>query len=167
MCEYKDNELVISFIKENEEKLYKVAYSYVKNPDTALDLVQDSIVKALQKRHTLKHPEYLKTWFYRILINECLMFIRKNKKIVYLENLDVYFNEPSLSSLENNNIDLYHAIDNLSPQLKTIILLRFFEDMKLEEIARITGVNLNTIKSRLYKALKILKIDMEGELNDR
>ncbi len=167
MCEYKDNELVISFIKENEEKLYKVAYSYVKNPDTALDLVQDSIVKALQKRHTLKHPEYLKTWFYRILINECLMFIRKNKKIVYLENLDVYFNEPSLSSLENNNIDLYHAIDHLSPQLKTIILLRFFEDMKLEEIARITGVNLNTIKSRLYKALKILKIDMEGELNDR
>ena len=167
MCEYKDDKLVISFIKENEEKLYKVAYSYVKNPDTALDLVQDSIVKALQKRHTLKHPEYLKTWFYRILINECLMFIRKNKKIVYLENLDVYFNEPSLSSLENNNIDLYHAIDNLSPQLKTIILLRFFEDMKLEEIARITGVNLNTIKSRLYKALKILKIDMEGELNDR
>lgn len=167
MCEYKDDELVISFFKENEEKLYRVAYSYVKNPDTALDLVQDSIIKALQKRHTLKHPEYLKTWFYRILINECLMFIRKNKKIVYLENLDAYFNEPSPSSLENNNIDLYHAIDRLSPKLKTIILLRFFEDMKLEEIARITGVNLNTIKSRLYKALKILKIDMEGELNDR
>ena len=112
MCEYKDDELVISFIKENEEKLYKVAYSYVKNPDTALDLVQDSIIKALQKRHTLKHPEYLKTWFYRILINECLMFIRKNKKIVYLENLDVYFNEPSLSSLENNNMQLITYLPN-------------------------------------------------------
>lgn len=167
MREHKDDKLMISFIKENQEKIYRVAYSYAKNPEEALDLVQDAIVKALQNRHTLKHPEYLKTWFYRILINECLMFLRKNKKFVYLENLDNYSDEPSLSSLENSNIDLYNAIDQLSPKLKTIILLRYFEEMKLVEIARITGTNLNTVKSRLYKALKILKIDMEGEINDR
>jgi len=152
VCEYKDDKLMIDFIKENEKKFYRVAYSYVKNPDTALDLVQDAIVKALKKRYTLKHPEYLKTWFYRILINECLMFLRKNKKIVYLENLDNYSDKPSLCSFENNNIDLYNAIDRLSPQLKTIILLRFFEEMKLGEIARIIGVNLNTVKSRFCVA---------------
>lgn len=163
VCEYKDDEL-IAFIKENQEKFYRVAYSYVKNPDEALDLVHEAIVKALQKRYTLKHPEYLKTWFYRILINECLTLLRKNKKVVHLENLDNYSDEPSLSSLESDNIDLYNAIDHLSPQLKTLILLRYFEDMKLEDIARITGTNLNTVKSRLYKALKILKIDMDGEI---
>lgn len=167
MGEYTDDKFMIAFIKENQEKFYRVAYSYAKNPEEALDLVQDAIVNALQKRYTLKHPEYLKTWFYRILINECLMFLRKNKKLVYLENLENYSDEPSISSLENNNIDLYNAIEHLSPQYKTIILLRYFEEMKLEEIAKITGANINTVKSRLYKALKILKIDMEDEIYDR
>lgn len=134
MGEYTDDKFMIAFIKENQEKFYKVAYSYSKNPEEALDLVQDAIVNALQKKYTLKHPEYLKTWFYRILINECLMFLRKNKKLVYFENLENYSDEPLLNSLENNNIDLYNAIEHLSPQFKTIILLRYFEEMKLEEI---------------------------------
>ncbi len=60
-------------------------------------------------------------------------------------------------------IDLYQALDKLPIKLKTVVLLRFFEDMKLEEIAQITCVNLSTVKSRLYKALKVLKINMEVE----
>ena len=58
---------------------------------------------------------------------------------------------------------LYSAIDDLSPELKTILILRFFEDMKLDEIAEITSLRLSTVKARLYKALKLLKIDMEGD----
>ena len=59
-------------------------------------------------------------------------------------------------------LDLYDAIDRLNEKERTVIRLRFFEDMKLEEIARVTGANLNTVKSRLYKGLKRLK-DWTGE----
>ena len=59
-------------------------------------------------------------------------------------------------------LDLYDAIDRLSFQEQTVIKLRYFEDMKLEEIAQATGANLNTVKSRLYKAIRKLK-DMTGE----
>ena len=59
-------------------------------------------------------------------------------------------------------LDLYDAIDRLDLKEQAVIRLRFFEDMKLEEIARATGANLNTVKSRLYKALKKLR-DMTGE----
>ena len=52
-------------------------------------------------------------------------------------------------------------MDLLEPKLKMIIILRFFEDMKIEEIAKITRTNTNTVKTRLYKALKILKMNME------
>ena len=59
-------------------------------------------------------------------------------------------------------LDLYDAIDRLSFPEQTVIKLRYFEDMKLEEIAQATGANLNTVKSRLYKAIRKLK-DMTGE----
>lgn len=57
---------------------------------------------------------------------------------------------------------MYDAIDGLNPKLKTIVILYFFEGMKLEEISKITHTNLSTVKSRLYKALDILKIKMEA-----
>ena len=56
---------------------------------------------------------------------------------------------------------MYEAVGRLAPELKTVVILRFFEDLKLDEIARITKTNLSTVKSRLYKALKLLRVSIE------
>lgn len=154
----------IDFFKNNENKIYKFAYGYVKNQDIALDLVHESIVKAIQKRDTVKEKQHLKTWFYRILINECLGFLRKRNKILFFEEIKDVENLGQIDKVSdsNENIDLYDAIDKLPEKLKTIIMLRFFEDMSLEEISQTTKTNLSTVKSRLYKALEVLKIDMKG-----
>ena len=161
-----NTEQFIDFIENNQEKFYRIAFSYLKNRDTALDVIHDSIVKALQKKHTIQKTEYFKTWFYRILINECLVYLRKNNRIIYFDNMSMYTNRHNSQPDISEYIDLYQALDKLPIKLKTVVLLRFFEDMKLEEIAQITGVNLSTVKSRLYKALKVLKINMEVEIND-
>lgn len=165
MKESIDIQQLINFFKENENRIYKFAYGYVKNQEMALDLVHDSIVKVIQKRDTLKEEQYLKTWFYRILINECITTLRKNKKITFIDEIKENECIEQINDFvtKNEYIDLYDAIDGLPPKLKTIIMLRYFEDMKLDEIAEITKTNLSTIKSRLYKALEILKIQMKGE----
>ena len=72
--------VLIEYIKENQEKMYKTAFTYVHDRDEALDIVQESIAKALQNINKLKYEEYVKTWFYRILINESLQHIKKNKR---------------------------------------------------------------------------------------
>ncbi len=149
---------LIPFIRENQQQFYRLAFSYVRDSETAMDLVQDAIVKAIQNMHTLRQPDRLKTWFYRILVNECLMYLRKNRKLLPIQSL-----EQELAAPEQGNQDLHEAISQLPPHLRTIILLRFFEDMKLEEIARITRTNLSTVKSRLYKALKLLRLEMEDK----
>lgn len=156
---------LIEFFKDNEKRIYKFAYTYVKDQDIALDLVHDSIVKAIQKRDTIKEGKYLKTWFYRILINECLGFLRKRNKILFFEDVkEIDISNNASNNLEDNeNVDLYDAIDKLPTKLKTIIMLRFFEDMSLYEISRTTNTNLSTIKSRLYRALEILKVEMKGD----
>ena len=74
------------YIVAHQEEFYRLAYSYVKNRDAALDVVQESIVKALAKSDTLRRPEYLKTWFYRILLNESMNHHRRAKRLVPLED---------------------------------------------------------------------------------
>ena len=69
--------ILIDYVKENQEKLYRIAFSYSKDEDASLDIVQEAIAKALKNINKLKEEKYLKTWFYRILINECLQDIKK------------------------------------------------------------------------------------------
>ena len=161
-------ELVL-FIESNQERFYRVAYAYVKNREDALDIIHNAIVKALQSYDSLRKPEYAQTWFYRILINESISFLRKNRKLIPMDELpESQFSgqQGASDQFKDEYIDLFAAIDKLPTELKTIVILRFFEDMKLESIAEITSANLNTVKSRLYRAIKRLKLDMEALDND-
>ncbi len=155
-------ELVEKFIIENRETHYRLAYSYVRNKENALDIVQDSIFKALKSIDRLEEITYLKTWFYRILINTSIDFIRKHQRITVMDDEILSVHLPKLED-EMTDMDLQEAIDQLPPKYKTLIILRFFEDLKLEEIAAVTDQNVNTVKTRLYSALKKLRIEVGEE----
>ena len=155
-----NRQLLVEHIVSGQTDFYRLAMSYVKNRDAALDVVQEAIVKALSKVDTVREPAYLKTWFYRILINEATNHFRRNRNLVSLE--EVMADRAAEPRDPGERLDLYDAIDRLSFPEQTVIKLRYFEDMKLEEIAQATGANLNTVKSRLYKAIRKLK-DMTGE----
>ena len=150
-------ETLINYIKDNQEKLYRIAFSYSKNEEAALDIVQEAITKALKNMNKLREEQYVKSWFYRILINESLDYVKKNKKILTCELEEI---ENKINGSDNINvegIDIYKHVQNLNDKLKTVILLRFFEDMKIEDIARVTKTNVNTVKSRLYRGLEELR----------
>ena len=157
-----ETELLVQFIRENQACFYRVAYSYVKESQTAMDLVQDAIVKALQKYHTRKDAQLLRPWFYRILVNECLSYLRKNRRNWNLIALE---DQPEVAAETHRSeeyLDLYDAIDGLDPQLRTIIILHYFEGLTLEEVAEITKTNLNTVKTRMYRALRYLRGKIDG-----
>lgn len=155
------------YITENQERFYRLAFSYTHNRDAALDIVQDAILKSIDKFSSLRHPQYMQTWFYRILLNECTTWFRRNRRTfpVETENLEQWKQE-SAEDPQNECaavMDLYRALEALDPKLREIVELRFFEDMKLEEIAAIMHTKLSTVKSRFYKALKQMRIDLEEE----
>lgn len=150
-------ETLINYVKDNQEKLYRIAFSYSKNEEAALDIVQEAITKALKNMNKLREEQYVKSWFYRILINESLDYVKKNKKILTCELEEI---ENKINWSDNINveeIDIYKHVQNLNDKLKTVILLRFFEDMKIEDIAKVTKTNVNTVKSRLYRGLEELR----------
>ena len=141
---------------------YRLAYSYTKNPDDALDIVQESIYKAFSSMDSLKNISYIKTWFYRILVNTAIDFLRKRKRLVVVD--DEVLVSLDAGKMDNyENIDLRLALENLPDNYRSIIILRYFEDLKLEEIAEVLNENVNTVKTRLYSGLKQLRIKMEDE----
>ena len=118
------------YIVDNKESLYRFAYSYAKKQDDALDIVHDSICKSLTKIDTLKDINNIKPWIYKIISNCAIDYIRKNKKYVINNDLDL---DSSISYDIYENIDLQKALDELPEKYKTIVILRYFEDMKISD----------------------------------
>ncbi len=157
--------LIEQIILEKYNQYYCLAYSYVHNEADAYDIVQNGAYKALKGSHTLKKPEYAETWVYRIMLNECFRYLKQPKLLSYESIQDE--NKGELGYIDNayENIELQQALDSLSAQDKAVIILRFFEDRKLEEIAEILEENVSTVKSRLYRSMKKLYHVLATDIN--
>ena len=145
------------YLVTDQARFYRLAYSYLKDREEALDAVQTAVCRALEKQHELKDSEALRAWFYHILVNVCMDVLRRRKRVMLVppEALDTEDPMPSDGTLAQR-------VDALPPEVGTIIKLRFYEDLSLKEISTVTGCNLNTVKTRLYAGLKKLRVSMEG-----
>lgn len=153
-----DKEAFKKLIEIYSSYIYKTAYLYVKNEHDACDIYQETVYKAFINISKLKKTKNFKTWIIRILINNVTDKYRKDtKRQINLESNNIKnFNEEELIK----NIDLYEAIDKLSLNYKTAIILKYIHDMKIKEVARIMEINENTAKSYIYRGLKILNSEL-------
>lgn len=154
-------------IDRRKADLYTVAYCYVKNKEDALDLVSETVYKAFISLPGLKHPEHFNTWLTRILINCSLDHLKKSKRTFALEEAEQQagLREPiSLSTDEETRLDLLRALDKLDEKLKTVVILKYFQDLTLEEVSRVLKCPVGTVKTYLHRALKILRLELkEGQ----
>ena len=153
-------ELLVSYIVENQNKFYRVAYSYARNQEDALDIVQNAVCKALESYKNIRNADAVKTWFYRILINESLAAIKQRKKEL-LSDDNPQKEEAYYEKGYEQQDDIKEELDRREEDIQTIIRLRFFEELSLKEISEITGLNLNTVKTKLYRGLKILRENIQ------
>lgn len=158
----KNTEVVFKrFVSENLDRSYAFAYTLVKNSQDAEDIVHDSVIKGMKSIGKLRDVNKIKPWFYRIISNSAFNMLKRQNKMLPVEDqiLEETLVEPSK---DVSNINFEEMIAFLEPELRAIIVLRFFEDMTIKETAEILNINENTAKTRLYKALKLLRADMEG-----
>jgi len=149
------------------DRLYKEAYLRCKYEDDAKEIVQETIYKAYKNIKNLKEPKYFKTWISKILINVANDYLRKNGIIDLNHNKEDYICEVHNDNNVDVKIDLYNAIDELEDKYKDAIILRYINDLKLEEISIILDRPVNTIKTHLRKAIKDMKnLLKEGYIND-
>lgn len=154
----KNQKQVEQILLTNYNSYYRLAYSYVHNDADAGDIVQNGAYRAIRGCHTLRQTEYAATWVYRIMLNEIFRFCRlQNKEDISLDEISVEQGKEDTYE----DLDLQHALDSLSIKDKAVVELRFFEERGLEEIAEILDENINTVKSRLYRSMKKLRLKLE------
>ena len=140
----------------NYNKYYRLACSYVHNDADAGDIVQNGAYKAILNSDKLQNIEHAETWIYRIMLNE-IFAVYRERQTVSLDEMPVEQGKEDAYE----NVDLQKAILSLEKEDRTVVVLRYFEDMKLEEIAGVLNENLSTVKSRLYRSMKKLKLQLE------
>ncbi|GGA89844.1 sigma-70 family RNA polymerase sigma factor [Ornithinibacillus halotolerans] len=149
----------------HSEQLYRTAFLYVGNREDALDIVQETSYKAFLAIKTLKKNKYFSTWLTKILINTAYEFLNKRKREVPLENIDQYLAKQDEFNVEQ--IDLLRAVNNLKGTYRDAIILFYFRDLPIKEIAIIMGVPENTVKTYLHRGKEQLKKKLkEAELSE-
>ena len=121
-----------------------------------MDVVQESACKAIIQCKKLKDTTKLLPWLCRIVVNTSLDLLRNQIKEQPAEELPEAAAEDKYEEL-----DLKKALNRLEPENRTVIILRYFEDMKIEDIALVVDENVNTVKARLYRSLKKLRIQLD------
>ncbi|WP_342513325.1 sigma-70 family RNA polymerase sigma factor [Sporosarcina sp. FSL K6-1522] len=148
----RDTQAFLEIIQLYKETLYRTAFAFLKNEHDAIEAVQEVTVRAYNKIHTVKEPDYLKTWLVRIMMNYCQDQLRKNKRYTSSEGLQELGTHPNFTHLE-----IEEALAILPETEQRLIHLMYFQDTKIKDIAVIENIPEGTVKSRLHKTLRTLR----------
>ena len=145
-------------IDENLKSMYRVGKGILSEENDVEDAIQNTILKAYSNIKSLKNDELFKTWLIKILINECNKIYNFNKKCI---SLDKVAEEEYKDKYED--FDLKLAVSSLPEELKLVITLFYFEDLKISQISEIIGIPEGTVKSRLSRAKSKIAESMDGK----
>ncbi|MDD7410470.1 RNA polymerase sigma factor [Fusobacterium gastrosuis] len=145
-----------SLFEEYFDKVYYKVLSIVKNSDDAEDISQEVFMSVYKNLNKFREESNIYTWIYRIAINKTYDFFKK-KKVELEMNEEVLLIADEFNS--DTNIILQEKLNLISEKEKEIVILKDIYGYKLKEIADMKNLNLSTVKSIYYKALK----DMGGE----
>lgn len=163
------------------DRLYARAFSMVRSPDEAVDLTQEAWIKIWQRLDQFQGDSGFATWATRVLINVCLDFLRKKKRLAE-ESVEQMNDEsggverllPSVASNPTEGLEqaelrqrLDEAMANLSDEHRTVLILHAYEGLEYKEIARRVGCSLGTVMSRLFYARRRLAgLLQDSDLDD-
>ncbi|MBT9153192.1 MAG: RNA polymerase sigma factor SigV [Firmicutes bacterium] len=159
MAKRGDQTAFTELILEKKSSLYRIAYSYTRNREDAFDVVSDAVYKAYLSLNKLNEPSQFYTWLTRILINCALNLRKANGRLVLIDK--ALSRETDAREDQDALIDLYQAIDTLGEPEKTIIILKYLEDMTIEQVAAVMNSPVGTIKTRLNRALQELRLELK------
>lgn len=136
--------------------MYRVAKTLLRSDADCADAIQEAIVKAFSGLHTLRRDSYAKTWLVRIVINECYTIMRKEKRVVSIED---YTPEEEAESTRDYS-DLYEAVSRLPKEQRLSVALYYMEGYSVKEIAGLMETSESAVKSRLARARARLKQEL-------
>ncbi|MDH6348874.1 MULTISPECIES: sigma-70 family RNA polymerase sigma factor [Brevibacillus] len=157
-----DDEAFYQLICQQQKQLYSVAYAFLRNEADTLEAIQEATCRSYLRLSLLKEPAHFRTWLTRILIHVCLDELKRKKRFASDwhagESLAIPFGSQMEQTAEKLVIE--EALAKLTPMYRSIILMKYFEDLTIREIASRLGYPEGTVKTWLHKALGALRKDL-------
>ncbi len=169
----KDSDAFGEIVKRWERKMFALCYGMLGREDEARDAVQESFISAYRNLRNFRGDAKVSSWLHRIAVNQCLTKKRRTKtrSETYIDDDDgsenVYFvapveKSPSRSIEQNERTRLVRqAVQTLPVDLKEVIIMKEFQEMTFQQMSEVLDLPLSTVKSRLYTALKQLRMKLE------
>lgn len=159
-----DEEVFYEKVSQQKRKLYSIAYSYLRNESDSLEVLQEATFRAWTKRKSLKDAERFVPWLTRILINCCNDELKRRKRANVVES--VRSDDGIMEMKSDRRLDMEQALDGVKPKYRQVLVLKYYKDMTLTEIAEVLNKPEGTVKTWLNKGLKQLreKMKRKGDL---
>ena len=160
-----DEQAFAELIEQYKLPIYKTAKSILKDEDDVCDAMQETLINIYKNISKLQSERYFKTWATRIAINECYHIIKKQKvnqdKIVKIQNNTS--NEDMTLNKEIEKTDIEVAISKLDKELKIVVVMYYYNNLKVHDIAEVLEIPAGTVKSRLSRARESLYQNLKPE----
>jgi RNA polymerase sigma-70 factor (ECF subfamily) len=175
----KDEEALRAIIRQNNRRLFRLARSIIKDDVEAEDVVQESYLRAFTHLEGFRGDAHLSTWLTRILLNEAYGRLRRKQPMAELEEAEtvpasaqiIPFPHASpqadperAMAYDEIRTMLERAIDALPDPFRVVVVARLVEEMSVEDTAELLGLRPETVKTRLHRARKTLRDDLERQL---
>ena len=141
---------------EYAKELYNIAYGYTRNRDDSIDIMQNAYVVLLESNKKFESNEHIKYFLIRVTINESLNLLKSASKKRVIKNNDVFVNFPETKK-EELPYDLSEIVNTLPEKYKTIIILHYYDDMKIKDISNVLKISEPAVKKRLERARNLIK----------
>lgn len=157
-----------ALFKPEAGRLYRTAWAILGNEADAGDAVQETTIRAYRAFDQLKGGAVaFPAWIRRILVNTCTQIIRKRTRVIPVERPEDMSDERAAEMELSLDGDVWDAVRELDERYRAVVVLRFLNDMQLEDIATALDIPLGTVKSRLHTALKMLRTKLQADNGER
>ncbi|CAM3998544.1 sigma-70 family RNA polymerase sigma factor [Lederbergia lenta] len=165
-----NKEALLQLIMAEKDAYYKLAFTYMGNSHDALDVMEEMVVIVYEKINQLKREEAFYSWSKTILVNRCKTLLRKQKKLVLLDDWGSEADQGLMSDPYINSdqrMDIQALLVHVNEHQKEAISLKYFHDLDYQTIANITNVSIGTVKSRIFQGLRKLRVHYtRGDVNE-
>jgi RNA polymerase sigma-70 factor, ECF subfamily len=141
---------------------YRLARAILLDDGEAEEAVQEASLAAWRRRSSLRDPERFDAWFDRILVNHCRDRLRKRRRAVPITAPPIGFDVPAAPPETGTDADLDRALAALDVDHRVVVVMRYWQDRTVDDIADRLGVPSGTVKSRLHNAIKHLRGHLEA-----
>ena len=159
-----DKEAFRYFIKTYQDMAYSISMSMVKNDVDAKDVVQNSFIKAYRKLKSFKREAKFSTWFYKIVVNESLIHLRKKRNQNKKERRVVDAPKTTTNPAVYANFDksekakkIEKALSKMKPKEALLMKLYYLHEYSMDEIVKMTGFSVSNVKILLFRGRKSFK----------